>query len=172
MTEVQPYQVVRQLGEAELRLYPAHSLVSTQREGSLSNAGMSAFSSLIGYIQGRNQNRQQIAMTAPVLQHPTAKGYRVSFVMPADMSAPPAPVESGVTVVADQGGLVAAVQFTGLANESNFKRQGAKLLSLLSAHGLQPTGEVFYARYDGPWTAPFLRRNEALVSVVESAPTP
>lgn len=172
MTEVQPYQVVRELGEAELRLYPAHSLVSTLRQGSLSEAGMSAFSSLIGYIQGRNQNRQQIAMTAPVIQHPTADGYRVSFVMPAEMNQPPAPVEAGVTVVAERGGLFAAVQFSGLANEAAFKRQGAKLLSILKANDLNSMGEVFYARYNGPWTAPFLRRNEALVAVVGPATTP
>lgn len=167
MTEVQPYSVVRQLGGAELRRYPAHTVVSVQRPGSLAEAGMSAFGSLAGYISGRNRANQQIAMTAPVVQHPTTDGYRVSFVMPASLAHTPAPADPQLDLHTEPGGLVAAIEFSGLANEAAFQRQGQRLLAELAAHGLQPAGEVFFARYNGPWTPPFLRRNEALVAVAE-----
>lgn len=167
MTEVQPYSVVRQLGGVELRRYPSHTLVSVFRPGSLADAGMSAFGSLAGYISGRNRANQQIAMTAPVVQHPSSNGYRVSFVMPAEMHHAPGPVDPSLSVQTEPGGLVAAIQFSGLANEDSFKRHGGRLLKILADHGLQPSGEVFYARYNGPWTPPFLRRNEALVAVAE-----
>jgi hypothetical protein len=133
----------------------------------LADAGMSAFGSLAGYISGRNRANQQIAMTAPVVQHPSPNGYRVSFVMPAEMEQAPGPVDPSLSVQTEPGGLIAAIQFSGLANEESFKRHGDRLLKLLAEHGLQPSGEVFYARYNGPWTPPFLRRNEALVAVAE-----
>lgn len=167
MTEVQPYSVVRQLGGAELRRYPPHTVVSVMRGGSLADAGMSAFGSLAGYISGRNRANQQIAMTAPVVQHPATDGYRVSFVMPASMTDAPAPADPELSVKVEPGGLVAAVQFSGLANEAAFRRHGQELLELLAEHGLQPAGDVFYARYNGPWTPPFMRRNEALVAVTD-----
>ena len=165
MTEVQPYSVVRQLGEAELRLYPPHLLVSTERSGRFAEAGMNAFPPLANYISGRNRASQQIPMTAPVVQHPSAAGYRVSFVMPASMQAAPDPLDANLSLQNEGGGYVAAIQFSGLANEEAFRRQGQRLLKLLAEHQLTPIGEVYFARYNGPWTPPFLRRNEALVAV-------
>lgn len=167
MTEVQPYTVVRSLGAAELRLYPPHTVVSVHRGGNLAEAGMSAFGSLANYISGRNRANQQIAMTAPVVQHPTPQGYRVSFVMPASLAQAPAPSDPQLDLHTEPGGLVAAIEFSGLANESAFQRQGERLLAAVRASGLHPVGEVFFARYNGPWTPPFLRRNEALVAVAE-----
>jgi hypothetical protein len=44
-------------------------------------------------------------------------------------------------------------------------------MGLLDAAGLSPTGAVFYGRYDPPWKPGLLRRNEALVEVMEPSTT-
>jgi hypothetical protein len=62
--------------------------------------------------------------------------------------------------------LIAARRFSGVADESKFQKRGRELSDAVIAAGLSPLGEVFYARYNGPFTPGPLRRNEALVEVL------
>lgn len=68
MTEQQPYSVVHDYGDFELRQYPAHLVAEVITEGPFKEAGNRAFRSLFGYISGQNQSSQKVAMTAPVVQ--------------------------------------------------------------------------------------------------------
>ena len=133
--------------------------------GSLSAAGSNAFRYLAGYIGGENADRQQIAMTAPVLQHKQPSGYEVAFVMPDHMEDAPAPLREGIEVKKVDGVVMAAKRFSGLATDELVERKGKKLLDELRAAGYEPVGEVSYARYNGPWTPAPLRRNEVLVAL-------
>lgn len=165
MTEVQRYEVVETLPGFELRSYADHTLVTKPMAGSMSSAAYSAFRYLAGYIGGENQARQQIAMTAPVLQQKTATGFDVSFVMPAEMTDAPQPVVQGMRVERIKGQLIAAKRFAGAASDDLFERKSQALVSAVKQAGFKVVGEVQYARYNGPWTPPFLRRNEVLVAV-------
>jgi len=165
VTEVQRYDVVSKGPGFEIRQYASHVLVTKQMSGTLSAAGSNAFRYLVGYIGGENAARQQIAMTAPVLQQKQAGGYEVSFVMPGDMEDAPAPMREGMEVKKVEGVLMAAKRFSGLASDELFERKGKRLIEDLVAAGYEPVGEVSYARYNGPWTPGPLRRNEVLVAV-------
>jgi hypothetical protein len=63
------------------------------------------------------------------------------------------------------GGLTAAKRFSGAATDRLFESKAQALLSELASAGFEPVGEVQYARYNGPWTPPVLRRNEVLVAI-------
>lgn len=165
MTEIQRYEVVESFPGFELRAYADHVLVTKPMPGSMGPAAYSAFGYLAGYIGGDNAAGQKIEMTAPVLQKRTSSGFDVSFVMPADMADPPEPNREGMRVEKVAGELVAAKRFSGAATDELFEKKAAELLAAIGRAGFEHTGEVQYARYNGPWTPPFLRRNEVLVAV-------
>lgn len=132
--------------------------------GSMASAGNSAFGYLASYISGQNERGQQIAMTAPVLQQKTAAGYEVSFVMPDDLIDPPRP-RPGLEIKSIESKLMAAIKFSGSASDDLFARKAKELIASVNAAGYQVISEPLYARYNGPWTPPLLRRNEVLVEV-------
>ena len=167
MTEIQRYRVLDTFSGIELREYEPHTLVTMQTTGSFNQAGYNAFGYLAGYISGQNLENRTIAMTAPVIQKPTDQGYAVSFVMPAELQPDevPGPASSNLKLQHEGSKRVAALRFSGTASGELFESKGAKLIEGLKRKGLQPKGEVFFARYNGPWTPPFLRRNEALVEI-------
>lgn len=165
MTEIQRYQVLESHPGFELRDYAEHILVTKPTPGSMGSAGSNAFRYLAGYIGGENEQRTQIAMTAPVLQRKSDAGYDVSFVMPHDMTSAPRPLAPGMRIEQIPSVLMAANRFSGAASDSLFERKGRQLVDAVRAAGFEIVGEVQYARYNGPWTPPILRRNEVLVAV-------
>ena len=164
MTQIQRYDVVEDLDGFQLRRYAAHNLVSKAVAGSLASSGNQAFGYLAGYISGQNATGSKIEMTAPVLQKKTASGFEVSFVMPHDLANPPKPA-ADLSMQSVEPKLMAALRFSGSASDSLFERKAEQLLELAKAQGLKPISEVMFARYNGPWTPPPLRRNEVLVEV-------
>jgi hypothetical protein len=188
VTEVQRYQVLKQYRGFEVRTYPAHSLVTMDMTGDLARAGNSAFGYLASYIGGANTDRRSISMTAPVIERPiypelqsltpaTARqsaspaGYRVSFVMPAEMgdTQPPTPTSGQLKTERNPGGIFAARRFSGVANQQHFFDQAEKLTRDVELEGLKVKGSPVFARYNGPWTPGPLRRNEVLLEL-EAAP--
>jgi hypothetical protein len=58
----------------------------------------------------------------------------------------------------------AVICFSGFAGEDKIARKTADLVSWLNSKGITPIGKPELARYNPPWTLPFLRRNEIMVS--------
>lgn len=164
MTEIQSYKIVADLPGFQLREYAPHTIVTKPMPGSLSQSGNQAFGFLADYIFGNNSAGTKIAMTAPVLQQRTKEGFEVSFVMPSDMADPPMP-KTDLRVSRVDKKLMAASRFSGSASDALFEAKAKKLLDALSKSVYSPVSEVLFARYDGPWTLPLLRRNEVLVEV-------
>jgi len=162
MTEIQPYRVIDSKAGYEVRSYPAHFLVSVWVSGDMRNSGNSGFGQLFGYISGANQDRQKIPMTAPVLQQKQGDGYWLSFVMPADSDFPPVPISPDLRVVGVEPVTRVAIKFSGSVSEQKFQSFEAKLRALATEK--LAAGSI-YARYDGPFKAPFLRRNEVLIDL-------
>jgi len=119
----------------------------------------------------------RIAMTAPVTVEPQgapeadalSRGTRwvVRFTMPGTytLATLPRPNNPAVTLRELPGARHAVVAFSGLAGEGKVREATAELLAWVAGRGLKVAGPPQLARYDPPWTLPFLRRNEVMVEV-------
>ncbi|NBU30799.1 MAG: heme-binding protein [Actinobacteria bacterium] len=171
MTEHQQYSVVASLPGFELREYPAYSTVSITMKESFDQSGNRAFTPLVRYIGGSNSDGRQIAMTAPVIQEPQSDGEQlVQFVMPAGFTAAdmPAPQDARLACQEMPAHLAAAIRYSGLATESAFRKQLARLERALATAGYEAAGPARSARFDPPWKPPFMRHNEVIVPVQPS----
>lgn len=122
---------------------------------------------------------EKIAMTAPVGITPQAADgvapaagmnatrWRVHFVMPAEytMASLPRPVNPAVSLREVPGKRYAVLVFSGLAGADKVQEKTDELLAWLKARKLAAIATPQLARYNPPWTLPFLRRNEILVEI-------
>jgi hypothetical protein len=178
------YTVDSRVEGMELRTYAPMIRAETVVRGTYEEAVNSGFRILANYIFGANTSKSKIAMTAPVAAQPsggekiamtapvgaaaTDAGWRVSFVMPAEyrMETLPQPLDPRIELHSVPAQRVAALSFSGRAQEKEVAAQREKLEALLAGACLQPAGDMVVAQYDPPWTLPFLRRNEILVTVL------
>ncbi|MGE4070285.1 MAG: heme-binding protein [Lysobacterales bacterium] len=185
-TEQVPYQVEQTLADqAEVRRYDSVIVAETiVDEGDFRDAGNAGFRRLANYIFGGNQDRQKIAMTAPVAMAPELATYpsaadrissgphgegrwRMSFYMPADsqLATLPRPTDPRVELRSVAPRRVAAIRFSGRGTPAQFARAESSLKQLLTAAGLSTQGMPWTARYNAPWVLPPFRRNEVLIEL-------
>jgi hypothetical protein len=169
----------------ELRAYKPRIVAETIIPGSLKNASSAGFKRIADYIFGNNASRsgesQKISMTAPVSMVPKSEKismtapvnmeqsegqWRMQFFMPSQytMDNLPKPNNPAVTLRTLPASTFAVLRFSGLAGEEKTADKTADLLAWLKGKGIKPTGEPVLARYNPPWTLPFLRRNEVMVA--------
>jgi hypothetical protein len=171
MTAQQPFRLLKKFGDIELRHYPDYVLMQVEATGDFLRAGNIAFGPLISYISGGNATGTKIAMTAPVLQESTGhETHLVSFVLPEGMMPAdvPVPRNARVSTVPVAAHDAAVLSFAGSWNEARFLRKGDELLAAVAEAGLTTEGNLYFARFDPPWKPGFLKRNEALVNVVQT----
>lgn len=176
------YTVVSETDGLQIREYAPLIRAETVVQGPYRESVSQGFRVLAGYIFGGNSGQVEIAMTAPVGAEPvgtriamtapvgaedTAQGWRVSFVMPAEytMATLPRPQDSRVSLREVPAHRVAAVRFSGLAGEAAIAEHKERMVAAMESQGLVAIGEPVVAQYNPPWTPPFLRRNELLVTV-------
>ncbi len=180
-TEEPAFTVIGHTGPAELRQYGPRVAAETTVAADEIGARSAGFRRLAGYIFGGNTSKAKIAMTAPVAQSSetiamtapvaTAKApggaWTIRFFMPvgSTLDTLPTPNDSAVKLVPVPGETVAALRFTGSTSPESVREQQDALLKALSGSGWTPTGTVIAWFYDPPWTLPFLRRNEAVVTI-------
>ncbi|MBJ6727161.1 SOUL family heme-binding protein [Geomesophilobacter sediminis] len=183
-TEEAPYTVVKASGIFELRDYEPQILAEILVDSTLEDAGNKAFRRLFNYISGANQSRssiamtapvsqeqsgEKIAMTAPVSQEASAGKWTVSFTMPASYTVETLPVPNDSSIILRQvpSRRMAAVRYSGTWSEKNYLDHKTQLENWIRENGLVITGEPVWARYNPPFTLPFLRRNEVLIPVAK-----
>ena len=166
-TEELGYQVLANINDIEIRAYKAHQLATVNIESGFTRAGYSAFRYLFDYISGKNGQGKKIAMTAPVLQSPTEKGWAVSFVMPESESSKGMPEPSSKQVIGQQvqPALMAAIQYSGSWRKSRFLNHKQELVNGITKTNYEICGPITWARYNAPFSLPFMRRNEVLAKV-------
>jgi hypothetical protein len=183
------YRLVATYPDFELRRYAPYLVAETEVSGDFEKVGNQAFRILADYIFGNNRAREKMAMTAPVSQRPAegektamtapvtqeSRGegpatYALSFVMPSryTLEALPEPVDPRVRLRAVPARLMAARRYSGRWSEGNYREYEAALLKAVKTVGLRPIAAPVYARYNSPFSLPFLRRNEVLVDVAET----
>ena len=172
------YTVVQKLGESvEIRRYAAYVVAEVLIAGPVDEAGNQAFPILAGYIFGKNKGERKFAMTAPVTQTsapakfamtaPVTQsaaegGTLVSFVLPKDvtLTTAPEPTDERVKLREVAGHTLAAIRYSGFWSQANDAEHLGQLTAALQAAKLTWAGEPVVARFNGPWTPWFLRRNE------------
>lgn len=158
-TEEATYEVVRTYDDFELRRYASYLVAETEVEGDFAAAGKG----------------QKIEMTAPVTQAPVAgaetRRYAAGFVMPASFTLDtlPRPSDPRVRIRAAPSRLVAALRYSGTWREERYREHEKALLDAVIREGLQPAGTPIFARYNSPFAVWFMRRNEVLVDIVDTA---
>ncbi|MEO7385362.1 MAG: heme-binding protein [Gammaproteobacteria bacterium] len=179
-----PYAVLHRSGGVEYRQYEPYLIAETVVAGSedFDSAGTEGFRRLFKYITGANTGQakiamtvpvsqaapsEKIAMTVPVQQVNSASGWRIAFMLPKQYTPDnaPAPTDSRVRVVAIPGKLTAVLRYSGRWTESNFLTKRDELVRILAAAGIKQLTEPRLARYNAPFSLPFLRRNEVLIDV-------
>jgi hypothetical protein len=171
------YEVIRKLGQVELRQYTPYLVAEVVLNASAEKAGNQAFPILAGYIFGKNKGEKtfamtapvtqtatpvQIEMTAPVTQSAVAGGMRVQFVLPkgVTLESAPEPLDPRVQLRQVPAGQWAVIRYSGTWSQSNYEDHLALLKAALDKAGVATQGEPVLARYNAPFTPWFLRRNE------------
>ena len=185
-TEEAKYTLIEKDGAFEVRVYDSKIIAEVMVEGDMSDATSAGFRLLADYIFGNNtaasgksekismtapvtvENRsEKIAMTAPVAIQSEQKGWRVWFVMPrhftlATLTKPNNPLVVIKTISSKH---YAVLRFSGLVDDEKKQAKEKELRAWLTAKHMTSTGPAELARYNPPWTLPFLRRNEVLLEI-------
>ncbi|MFT5436636.1 MAG: hypothetical protein ACI840_001284 [Ulvibacter sp.] len=187
VTEEPKYKVVTTAQGYEIREYGVYVIAETAISDAKGrdDATRKGFPIVAGYIFGDNTSKDKIAMTVPVNteasesekiamtvpvnteQEEAGGTYKISFVMPSEYTIEtlPTPNDSRVVIKEVPSRKVAVKRFTWSASESSVKKQEEALLSALGRDGIETVGTINVARYNPPWTIPFMLRNEVQIEV-------
>lgn len=179
------YEVVRTVGDVEVRQYAPYVVAEVRIDADAEEAGNLAFPILAGYIFGKNKGEKKFEMTAPVTQVaapqrlemtapvtqaavPGAAGsYLIQFVLPkgVTLATAPEPIDSRVSVREVPANRIAVIRYSGFWSAANYAEHLAQLRSVLKTAGIDTTAEPVFSRYNPPFMPWFLRRNEIWLTV-------
>jgi len=181
------YKVVGHYADFELRLYAPYIVAEVDVRGNFDSAGSEAFRILAGYIFGDNAAAEKMAMTAPVEARATTEGEKMAMTAPVTTTAAedsgeytyafvmerkyslqslPVPNDERIRIRQVPARTMAAHRYSGRWTEEEYLRHKDLLLTELRAQGIQTVGQPILARYNSPFSLPFLRRNEVLVEII------
>lgn len=184
-TEEPKYNLIEQSGDYELREYAPKIIAETVVTGDLDDASSAGFRIIADYIFGNNTaptgSKEKIAMTAPVTMQAqsekismttpvtmkkTEGKWLMHFVMPSQytMDTLPKPNNPSVRLREIPSQRYAVIRFSWFAGEDKVAKKTSELLKWMKDNNITPTGSPELARYNPPWTPPFLRRNEVMIA--------
>jgi len=180
------------MDDFELRRYDKQLVAQTLVSGDQDSASREGFKVLADYIFGNNtaatggsskismtapvtmqpnnkksdSESQKIAMTAPVSMQQDDGKWRVQFTMPSKytMQTLPKPNNPNITITEVPAQTYGVIKFSGLAGSKKVATKTEELQSWMQTQNLTIMGEPELARYNPPWTLPFLRRNEVMIA--------
>ena len=166
------FKVLVEEGDLEIRSYDEYLIAETAVEGSFDTASRKGFRRVAGYIFGENKNStgqsEKIQMTAPVSVKPDNEGWLLHFVMPSnyDMSQLPTPNNNSIMVKRVEAHLAAVIIFSGFTTDAKIQDKTEELKVWLEKKEFKIAGPQQIARYNDPFTLPWLRRNEIIFKVI------
>ena len=189
-TEEPKFESLRKEDNIEIRRYVPVIVAETTVDGDMDSASNRGFQLIAGYIFGKNEriamtapvvaeaqsSAEKIAMTAPVSieaqntdgsKMAGAQRWRIHFVMPSQytLATLPKPLNPQVQLREIPAKTFAALTYSGINTESTVQEKTEQLLDWLKTQKIETLGKPQLARYNPPWTLPFLRRNEILQEI-------
>ncbi len=175
MVQTIKYEVVKKIGEIEIRHYPRTIIAR------VNNSERDSFGVLFRFISGENIQKKKVKMTSPVVSQETSQeikmtspvltdfsnqGY-MAFVMPEDfdLESTPKPLDSRVEIVEIPERNLAVLRFSGSWSEDRFEEKKRKLIEALANAKIKSKGNIFTMLYNPPFTPSFLRRNEVAIEI-------
>ena len=156
------YEVVKKNELYEVRKYSDRLAIETK----ISNQG-SSFRKLFNYISGNNENNEEIKMTTPVTQVEKKGSMTMQFYLPSKFNKEniPNPSNPDVKILNIKGGYYAVIKYSGRASDKNFIKHKSILENALKKDDISILSQSIKATYDGPFTLPMRRRNEAMFEI-------
>jgi hypothetical protein len=180
-TEEPSYRVMTQSEPFEIREYPPLIVAQVEVPGDLSEASSAGFRLIANYIFGNNISvrdgglttaepvPEKIAMTVPVIAEGKGdqKTWLIQFVMPKQytMDTLPKPNNPEVKLLAVGPQKLAVIRFTGFVGDDKVEEKTAELMAWIKSRNTLPLGNPRLARYNPPWSIPWMRRNEILIPI-------
>jgi hypothetical protein len=178
------YRVLEKRDGYEVRSYQPYIVAETKVKGEHDEALNRGFRRLFKYIDGANtgsrdipmtapviaepdDTSEKIPMTAPVIQEKTGNSHLVSFVMPEGSTIKdlPEPTNPDIVLREVPARDVAVLSYSWYAGEKKIMNKVKELLTYLEKDGVAFKPGFQSARYDPPWTPPFMRRNEIFIEL-------
>lgn len=160
MIEQPQYELIKKQSPFELRRYQAFTMIEASDRDLESYHG---FRLAFDFIQGENQNRQKISMTAPVVNQMNDDGIQTTaFVMPPKMAHEDVPDPSNLKLkkVLVPERICAVYRFSSNPKLVVIRKYEEDLKQWIDAQGYLRVGNLQLARYNPPFIPGFLKRNE------------
>jgi len=168
------YERIRSNSDYEIRKYGDRLAVEVE----FTNES-SGFRYLFNYISGENKTSEEVSMTVPVTQSAkidmTAPVTQFSkddkmvmqFYLPSKFSIENAPIPTNkrVNLVTIDGGYYAVLKYSGRVSDKNYMKHLSKLKGYLEKDNIEMIDYGTKAIFDGPFTLPIMRRNEAMIKI-------
>ena len=184
-SEEPEFKLISQDGEFEIREYKPKIIATVEVNGDFDDASSQGFKLLADYIFGNNLldgSSKKISMTAPVEMAPLSENlsitssimddainnqWLVNFIMPKEyrLDSLPKPNNPKVNIIEIPTEKYAVIVFSGLVRESSYAEKVELLSNYLKRNNYTQQGAIKIARYNPPWTLPFLRKNELMVRI-------
>ena len=186
------YEVVDQLSKnIDVRQYGEYYQAYVSYDEASEN---SAFSKLFNFISGSNTLEDSLDMTAPVkipmttpVKIPMTAPVKIpmtapvklpmttpvknlsfqgmAFVMPDDFNPQIKPLDPAVEIQKIEPKKYAVLRYSGLMRRALMQEKTSQLKVALDAKGYEYYPTAIFAAYNGPYTLPFLRRNEVWIEL-------
>jgi len=164
--ETYPYVVKKKYDRFEIRSYEATLFTSVKLSTKgYKNSSSKGFSILAGYIFGNNERNEKISMTSPVsmsLEDSTTMMFMVPKNLNKDML--PKPNQTSIEFKEVPAKLIAAISFSGWANDTKIENYKQELKEALDAEGIPYTNKFYFYGYNAPYEV-FNRKNEVIVEL-------
>lgn len=164
--ETYPYVIKKKNKEFEIRSYESTLFTSVKLSTKgYKNSSSKGFSILAGYIFGNNERNEKIAMTSPVSMS-LEDSMTMMFMVPKKFNKDmlPKPNQSGIEFKEEPAKTVAAITFSGWANDAKIEKFKQNLKLALDAEGIKYSNRFYFFGYNAPYEV-FNRKNEVIVEL-------
>ena len=164
--ETYTYVVKKKYDRFEIRSYETTLFTSVKLSTKgYKNSASKGFSVLAGYIFGNNERNEKISMTTPVsmsLEDSMTMMFMVPKKFKKDML--PKPNQTGIEFKQEPAKILAAITFSGWANDTKIEKYKQDLKAVLDAEGIKYTNQFYFFGYNAPYEV-FNRKNEVIVEL-------